>query len=164
MKRSQRQRVVVAFVALLLLVLAQGALAQETVTYDAINDVAKELFCPVCESEPLDTCATQACQDWREEIGRQLADGRTKAEIHENFRQRYGDRVLANPPAEGLNLVLWLGIPVAVIIGGFFFVRYLRQLRTPAVDSMPSAPAAPTADTTALDPYLQQIEEEVQQR
>lgn len=148
----------------LLFVFAQIAQAQSNVTYDAINDVAKGLFCPVCESEPLDTCATQACQDWRDEIGIQLSEGKTKAQIHENFRARYGDRVLAEPPVEGLNLILWFGIPVALLVGGFFFVRYLRQIRTPA----PATPRAHNSANDDLDPdfarYLEQVEREVNKK
>lgn len=149
----------------LLLFAVPAAFAQREVTYDQINEVAKEMYCPVCESEPLDTCATQACQDWREEIGDQLAAGMTKDEIHENFRARYGDRVLANPPAEGLNLILWFGIPVLLLVGGLFFYRYLRQLSTaePVRQSDMAAPPPPS-DRADLDRYRQKIEEELRQR
>lgn len=144
------------FLILILLMIPQDIQAQDvdTVTYDAINDVAKELFCPVCESEPLDTCATQACQDWRDEIARQLANGRTKNQIHDAFRQRYGIRVLANPPVEGFNLILWLTIPIALLIGLFFFLRYIRQLHIPIIQSQ-----SPVSNDLAS--HLQRIEDEV---
>lgn len=134
---------------------ASPAGAQRPVTADEINAVASGMYCPVCESEPLDTCGTQACQDWREEIGVQLAAGRTREEIYADFRARYGDRVLAEPPAEGFNLLLWLGLPALLIVAAVWFGRYLRTLTTAA----PPAPTRPAR--THDDPYRRRIEEEL---
>lgn len=141
----------------LLCLLALPAFAQETVSADQINEVAKGLYCPVCESEPLDTCGTQACIDWREEIGVQLAAGQTKQQIYDNFVARYGPGVLAQPPARGFTLILWIGLPLGLLIGGYFFVNYMRGLRM-----------APTTKTTInpaqnnqADDYLRKIEQEL---
>lgn len=109
--------------------LVTPAAAQQPVTDDDVNRVAKDLFCPVCENTPLDTCPTAACQDWREEIRTQLALGKTDAEIQQYFVDRYGPRVLSSPPREGFNLIVWL-LPVALAIAGIaFFARYLGGLR-----------------------------------
>jgi hypothetical protein len=70
--------------------------------------VAKDMFCPVCENTPLDTCPTAACQDWRDEIRAQLALGKSDAEIQQYFVDRYGPSVLSAPPREGFNLIIWL--------------------------------------------------------
>ncbi len=138
--------------------------AQEAVTADQINEVASGLYCPVCESEPLDTCGTQACIDWREEIGDQLAAGRTQQEIYDSFVARYGPGVLAQPPTQGFSLVLWLGLPLILLVGGYFFVNYMRDLRT-------TAPSLPTEikpkdnqngyRPPSNDDYLRQIEQEL---
>jgi cytochrome c-type biogenesis protein CcmH len=62
--------------------LAAPALAQDVpVTDDDVNAVAKDLFCPVCESTPLDVCPTQACADWRDLIRQQLSEGYTPQEV-----------------------------------------------------------------------------------
>lgn len=109
------------------------ALAQDVpVTDDQVNEVAKDLFCPVCESTPLDVCPTQACADWRELIRQQLSEGQTPEEVQAYFARQYGDGVLANPPKQGFNLILWLSPVVAVVLGGFFFSRYMRTLRASA--------------------------------
>ena len=80
-------------------------------------------------TKPLDQCGTKACQDWRAEIRLQLEQGATEQEIKDNFQRRYGDRVLAEPPREGINWILWL-LPVALVLfGGIWFARYLRQLQ-----------------------------------
>ena len=92
-----------------ILLFAVPALAQDTaVTDDDVNAVAKDLFCPVCESTPLDVCPTQACADWRELIREQLAEGRTPPAVQAYFARQYGAGLLANPPHRGLTLILGL--------------------------------------------------------
>lgn len=151
---------------LLLLLVTQTAFAQRVVTDDEVNEVSKGLYCPVCESEPLDTCGTQACIDWRAEIRAQLEQGRTEAEIYADFVARYGERVLAQPSARGLNLILWLGLPVLLLVGGYFFVAYMRSLRVSAESPSGNMPVAnPTKSDVPeneKDDYLAQIESELQ--
>lgn len=147
--------------ALFLFIIASSSSSAQnsiTVSADEINRVAKGLYCPVCESEPLDSCPTQACADWREEIGLQLSAGATKQQIYDDFRARYGDRVLARPPARGLTWLLWLGIPVGVMVGGVWLGRYLRAIRR----AEPTIITPPSPSTTD-DPYLAQIERELRQ-
>jgi cytochrome c-type biogenesis protein CcmH len=113
----------------LLLSTVPGALAQEAVSDDEVNAVAKELYCPVCESIPLDVCGTQACRDWRGEIRAQLANGATEQEIKDYFVARYGDRVLASPRTEGFPLLAWVLPVVAVVVGGIGFGIFMTRIR-----------------------------------
>lgn len=161
-----------AFFAGLLLLIAVPVYAQEdggrVVTDDDVNEVAKDLFCPVCESTPLDVCATQACADWRELIREKLSTGETKEEIFDYFARQYGDGVLAKPPQRGFNLILWIFPVVAVLLGGFLFVRYMQSLRAASVE-MEVEPATVTASAnsqtkqpkTPIDDYINQVEAEL---
>ncbi len=140
---------------LLTLVWVAPALAQgRPVSDDEVNAVAKQLYCPVCENEPLDVCGTQACQDWREEIRVQLSAGATPDQVMDDFAQRYGERVLAEPRFAGFGIALWLLPAIALVVGGWFFLRYLRSIQTPPTP----APAAPAATDEA---YVQRIEQEL---
>ena len=49
--------------------------ARQQVTADDVNRIAKQMYCPVCENEPLDACRTAACQQWRAQIGQMLSEG-----------------------------------------------------------------------------------------
>ena len=151
----------------LMLVAVPASRAQEPVTDDEVNEVAKDLYCPVCENTPLDVCPTQACQDWRAEIRSQLSQGRSEQEIRQYFVERYGARVLAEPPRQGFNLIVWILPILAVVVGGFFFLRFLRNLReaqSAGVDpgtSMAAQASAVEPPPPADDDYISRVEEEV---
>jgi cytochrome c-type biogenesis protein CcmH len=114
---------------------AQGSTAD--VTDDEVNAIAKELYCPVCESTPLDVCATQACADWREVIRTKLAEGQGEKEIKAYFELQYGARALAEPPRKGFTLAIWILPIIVFVVGGLIFVRYVRSLRTAPVNTAP---------------------------
>jgi cytochrome c-type biogenesis protein CcmH len=162
-----------ALLLLSLFAMAQPLLAQDSVvTDDEVNEVAKDVYCPVCENTPLDVCATQACADWRELIRTKLGEGQSKEEIFDYFGRQYGDGVLANPPNRGVSLIiLWVLPVVLLLIGALIFSRYMRNLRassaTAPVSEAPTnsqAESDMTASATnhaAADNFLKQIEEEV---
>jgi cytochrome c-type biogenesis protein CcmH len=158
------------FYILLLFLFATPVLAQETVSDNEVNEVAKGLYCPVCESTPLDVCPTQACADWRELIRTKLANGESKADIEAYFAQQYGDGVLASPPREGANLILWLFPVVAIVVGGLFFGRLLKGLKVEEATAVATPP--PTVPVSSnhkaeevkrpLDHYISEIEKELE--
>lgn len=159
-----------ALFILSLLALTPPLLAQDsTVPDDDVNNVAKDIYCPVCENTPLDVCATQACADWRELIRTKLAEGQSPEQIFEYFARQYGDGVLANPPRRGVSLIiLWVLPVVVVLLGALLFSRYMRNLRAASAAGPASAALAepevipgPKATPASASDYLSRIEEEV---
>lgn len=139
----------------LLLVITGVATAQNaTPSPDEVNRVARQLYCPVCENVPLDVCPTQACADWRADIHDKLALGWSDDDIKNYFVQQYGDRVLARPPARGLNLVVYIVPPLALLLGAVLLYRYLRVRPQP----QPVADAPPPSD------YQARLEQELNDR
>ncbi|UCF27035.1 MAG: cytochrome c-type biogenesis protein CcmH, partial [Chloroflexota bacterium] len=125
-------------ILLLLAVLVVSGLAADSVqaqelpqdpTDDEVNAIAKQLYCPVCENIPLDVCPTQACAQWRALIREKLAEGWKEDEIKNYFVAQYGDRVLAAPPARGLNWLVYIIPPLAIVGGGYILYRALRAWR-----------------------------------
>ncbi len=145
--------VLVSTVVTIFPVAAQGP----TPSDDEVNAIAKELYCPVCPNEPLDTCSTQACIQWRELIREKLSEGWDADQIKQYFVEQYGDRVLATPPARGFNWLIYVLPPLAILAGFYFLIRAMRSWSSD-VDSAP--PPAPDTD----DPYLEQVEEELRRR
>ncbi len=127
---------------------------------DEVNEIAKQLYCPVCENIPLDTCGTLACEQWREQIREKLIEGWTAEEIKEYFAEQYGDRVLAQPPRRGLNWLIYIVPPAALILGAFALYRAMLAWRTPPVEADAES-ASPGGDE---DEYVSRLEEELQKR
>ena len=136
-----------------------GAFAQEpTPSDDEVNAIARQLYCPVCENVPLDVCPTQACAQWRATIREKLGLGWTEQQIKDYFVAQYGDRVLAAPPPRGLNWLVYLLPPLALIGGGLLLWQTMRRWRR-------AAEQAPTpAALSETDPYVQRLEEELKRR
>lgn len=127
--------------------------AQEsTPSDDDVNRIASELYCPVCENVPLDECPTEACDQWRDLIRQRLAEGWTDREIKDYFVEQYGDRVLGEPPARGLNWLLYILPPVVIVMG---LVLLVLKLRRPKENE-------PEQVVTGDDPYLAQVERDLE--
>jgi len=160
---------VIKLIYLLLILLAASllangaALAQEpdpaTITDDQVNAIAKQLYCPVCENIPLDVCGTQACAQWRELIRLKLSQGQSEAEIKAYFVAQYGDRVLAAPPARGLNWLLYVIPPLAILGGVYILYRAYKTWKQPAPQVTQPKPVAASSDE-----YVARIEEELRKR
>jgi cytochrome c-type biogenesis protein CcmH len=142
---------------------------QREVSDDEVNAIAKELYCPVCESTPLDVCPTQACADWREVIRTKLSEGQTAEQIEEYFAIQYGARALAEPPREGFTLAIWIAPIVVILTGLFFFGRFLRNINRGGTQELALSSSDPVlADSNMADPdqddYVARIERELRER
>ncbi len=162
----------------LLLVLAAGrakpAAAQGEfplppgVTWDEVNKVASKMYCDVCEGVPLDECESIACRQWREEIARQLGEGRTEDQIIDYFVQRYGDDVSAIPRGKSDRFLVF-AVPVTLallllLVGGLQ-VNHLRQRGQQAGQTVRRSTSGrlqqrPVPDDVEAD-YLDRLEKEL---
>ncbi len=144
--------------ALAAIVVSKGQAQAPTPSDDQVNAIARQLYCPVCENIPLDVCPTQACAQWRELIRQLLAQGKSPEYIKQYFVQQYGDRVLATPPAHGLNWLAYIIPPVAILLGALILFRAFQAWRNPQPQrNLPESPG----DNGPPDEYIARLEEEV---
>ena len=150
-----------AFLAFILALVATPAPAQgPTPTDDEVNRIAKQLYCPVCESTPLDVCPTEACRQWRDLIRTMLAEGKSEAEIKQYFVAQYGVRVLDEPPNR---LVTYLVPGVAILLGALLLFRGFQMWMKPSPAN--AAPAETQQKAKApQDPYIARLEEELKKQ
>jgi cytochrome c-type biogenesis protein CcmH len=92
----------------------------------------------------------------RTSVRQALADGRTRQQILDGYVAQYGDRILAEPPARGFNLLLYVG-PWLFLAGSVgLVVLVIRKLRV--------APGTPeTRERTAAvnEAEAERIDEEL---
>lgn len=142
------------------LLFAAAVFAQDDMpTDDEVNKIAKDLYCPVCESTPLDVCPTEACRQWRELIRQQLAEGKSEEEIKQYFVTHYGARVLSEPPNR---LASYLVPALAFLAGAFLLFRGFRMWLKPV--AVESAVPKEEAESAPQDDYIRRMEEELKKR
>jgi cytochrome c-type biogenesis protein CcmH len=130
---------------------------------DQVNAIAKQMFCPVCESTPLDVCPTEACKQWRELIRLKLSEGWSEQQIKDYFVEQYGVRVLAEPPRQGFNWLFYVVPPVLLLAGVVILYRAFTSMRqTAPLESEANEPAQPAP--VESDDYLRRVEEELKKR
>lgn len=175
MRKHGFKNLLAALLALIMmLALATVALAQDApsepavepvreVTADEVNAIARQLYCPVCENIPLDTCGVAACEDWRAEIRMYIGLGMTDQEIIDDFVVRFGDRVVGtpqDPTLRALSLVTpWVLVALALGFTVYTLVRW-RSSR----DMLAGKPAAAGADGAAPpldDDYRRRLERDL---
>jgi cytochrome c-type biogenesis protein CcmH len=140
---------------------AQEPDPQATPSDNEVNRIAKNLYCPVCENVPLDVCGTLACIQWREQIREKLTLGWSDEQIYAFFQEQYGDRALAQPPARGLNLLVYIAPPVLILGAGYLLLHALRGWRQPETEA---ASTGNQAASQSDDEYISRLEEELRKR
>ena len=159
---SQWDKLLLASLVVLLLALGVSVrvFAQDNKpTDDDVNRVAKQLYCPVCESTPLDVCPTEACRQWRDVIRTMLTEGKSEAEIKQYFATQYGVRVLNVPP----NPWATYFVPgIVILIGAALLFRGFQLWKKPFATE--SGSNLQEAQPIQPDEYLAKMEEELKKR
>lgn len=143
---------IVALAALLALAPPGGEASAPDPEAQALQ-LERQLLCPKCTNLRLDQCELQVCHDMRREIRDQLAAGAKNDDVLLFFSSRFGDRVLADLPRSGFNLVLfgWVGGSIVLVAfgGGMTLWRLRRSARPLAATA-----GASEADERWLDEQL----------
>lgn len=136
---------------------AAPATAAGAVSANEVNDVARELWCPLCSGVRLDACELKACAQMKDVIGQKLAEGEDVTSIKSYFVAQYGPQVLGEPPMEGFNWLAWILPVLAMAAGGLFVWSRVRSSTRHAQ----TAVTAGASTASAGDPYSQKLEEEL---
>ena len=142
----------------ILIVLFVAACATETPTVEErAQSIDQRLMCPVCPAETIDQSQADVAIQMRELVREKLRAGESEDQIFNFFVDRYDKGVLAEPPAEGFNILVWVIPPVAFLLGLALIWLGFRQLtRSPRLYT-PSSSNDWQADS---DSYLREIDEE----
>ena len=90
-----------------------------------------------------------------------LALGWNEEQIKEYFVAQYGDRVLATPPAAGLNWLVYVLPPAVILVGA---VGLFRLFRSWSIKTDIEEPPPEIRREMSQDPYVARLEEELRRR
>jgi cytochrome c-type biogenesis protein CcmH len=125
---------------LLALLLASGT---TPATYEAeARRLEAALIAPCCWRQQVSVHSSPAAEHIRTEIRTRLATGEAPALILASFEERYGTAILAEPPARGSNLLLYVLPPVVLVASGGLLVFVVRRLSRNNTLGQPPNPGA----------------------
>lgn len=124
------------------------------------QSVDKRLICPYCPAETIDQAQVPQAREMRAFVREKLAEGWTEQQILDYFSapERYGPRVLAEPPKSGATLTIWLLPPAAFLLAGILLFFILRSMKKPP------PPQSPPSTSDDISPYLNLVDQEIASR
>ena len=89
-------------------------------------DLYSKIMCPVCDGQTIGESQASISNDMKNIIDLQISEGKKDEEILGYFEERYGTEILASPPGEGFNIIVWIA-PVVLIATAFIvFLSWLK--------------------------------------
>ena len=121
-----------------------------------VSDISKYLMCPVCRGQTVAESNSDLAKDFREIIRKKVENGESKEQILSYFVDRYGESVLASPPARGVRLIVWILPVLIIVLGLYLFLNFLVFNRKGKTETNSGKPAS----RSFLDEVDRQIKNE----
>ncbi len=104
-------------------------IASDPVLEKRVLELSNELRCLVCQNQTIADSNADLAVDLKNQVRKQLSEGRSKEEILKYMTERYGDFVLYKPPFNAATIMLWVGPFLLMLLGLFFLIRQIKQRR-----------------------------------
>ncbi|WP_053332445.1 cytochrome c-type biogenesis protein [Candidatus Jidaibacter acanthamoebae] len=109
------------------------ASAFEAILVDPRQEMrAKSLFtlirCTQCKGQSIKDSNAKIALIIRQNVRKQIEDGKTDAEILEFLEARYGEEINMNPKINKKNIILWVLPLLMLLIGGYLTLRKAKIL------------------------------------
>jgi cytochrome c-type biogenesis protein CcmH len=101
-------------------VAADPALEKKVIT------LSNELRCLVCQNQTIADSNAELAVDLRNQVRKQLSEGKSDREILDYMVQRYGEFVLYRPPLSYKTILLWAGPFALLLIAMLILVQQIR--------------------------------------
>ncbi|NJD53063.1 MAG: hypothetical protein FIB07_09380 [Candidatus Methanoperedens sp.] len=72
-------------------------------------------------------CTCPSSLKIKDEVRAMMAQGLSEKKIYDNLVVEYGKGVLATPPKEGFDWIVWLALPAGVIVGGVVVYKISKK-------------------------------------
>jgi cytochrome c-type biogenesis protein CcmH len=127
------------------------------------REIETLLVAPCCYTQTVSVHQSPAADEARRDIRARLARGETRDQIVAAYVAQHGKRVLAQPPASGFDLALYvaplLGLLGSVVLLGVVVRRFTKRRQTGGMGSVREPPtAADRAAEQRLDEELRDLD------
>ena len=123
----------------------------------SLTDIENDVMCVACH-ESLAVAQSPEAYSERQYIRTLIAQGLTKKQIEKELVAQYGPAVLGQPPAKGVNLIVYIVPPLLVAVGIVVLVitipRWRRRARDAAARQAPATAPPDSAEARRLDEDL----------
>lgn len=118
------------------------------------------IIAPCCFSQQVSVHRSAAADEVRKDVRARLAAGQTREQILDAYVAQYGKRILAQPPAEGFDLALYVLPPLLLVASAALVIVVLRRFshRPAAVTEVATTPAASSTYDERLDDELRDLD------
>jgi cytochrome c-type biogenesis protein CcmH len=108
--------------------LAQEArpVAEDPVLEKKVITLSNELRCLVCQNQTIADSNAELAVDLRNQVRKQLTEGKSDREILDYMVERYGEFVLYRPPFNYKTILLWAGPFLLLLIAMFILIQQIR--------------------------------------
>ena len=114
------------FVPVLLSAQEARPVASDPALEKKVLTLSNELRCLVCQNQTIADSNAELAVDLRNQVRKQLSEGKTDREILDYMVQRYGEFVLYRPPLSYKTILLWAGPFALLLIAMFILVQQIR--------------------------------------
>ncbi len=93
------------------------------------DDITANLNCPDqggCTMIVID-CTCPSSLEIKDKIKAMIGQGLSEKEIYNKLVAEYGKGVLATPPKEGFDWIVWLALPAGILVGGVVVYKISRK-------------------------------------
>jgi len=109
--------------------LRAGEVNLNTVNEQRALSLGKKIRCAVCQGMSITDSPAPMAQAMLDRVREMVSEGKNDQEINEYFVQRYGEFILLEPKAEGMNWVVWLFPFLFLGVGIIVVANFYRQHR-----------------------------------
>ena len=103
---------------------------------ELIIDIEKSLMATCCWSG---TVYDHGNKEMEIKIAGMVDNGKTKSEIIDYYTDKYGERVLSIPVAEGFNIFAWLAPLFFGLLGIFIIITYMKTSKNEPIPNVNSS-------------------------
>ena len=117
------------------------------------------LVAPCCFTQQVSVHQSGAAQEVKQDVRRRLAAGETQQQILDAYVERYGKHILAEPPAKGFDLMLYVMPFVVLLTSIALLTAIIRRVTRHALVEAPASARTPGSAMRAE--YEAQLDEEL---